>query len=83
MDAGAVQSDVVHHVIDIRAVDPAALVHVCGGKCVEITWERESNTDPFRYYLKDGTPLELGVGTTYVGIRPESGSSVSFVKEGE
>lgn len=56
---------------------------VCGGKCVEITWERESNTDPFRYYLKDGTPLELGVGTTYVGIRPESGSSVSFVKEGE
>ena len=56
---------------------------VCGGKCVEITWERETNTDPFRYYLKDGTPLELGVGSTYVGIRPSYGSSVSFDKEAQ
>lgn len=56
---------------------------VCGGKCVEITWERESNTEPFHYYLKDGTPLDLGIGTTYVGIRPGYGSSVSFVKEEE
>lgn len=56
---------------------------VCGGKCVEITWERETNTDPFRYYLKDVTPLELGVGSTYVGIRPSYGSSVSFDKEAQ
>ena len=32
---------------------------------------------------QDGTPLDLGIGTTYVGIRPGYGSSVSFVKEEE
>ena len=56
---------------------------VCGGKCVEITWERESNTEPFRYYLADGTPLELGVGSTYIGVRPGYGSSVAFEKEAQ
>ena len=33
--------------------------------------------------IKDGTPLDLGIGTTYVGIQPGYGSSVSFVKEEE
>lgn len=69
--------------LSVRTTGTGEGYFVCGGKCVEITWERESNTEPFRYYLKDGTPLDLGIGTTYVGIRPGYGSSVSFVKEEE
>ena len=40
----------------------------CGGKIIPIRWSRESLNDPFVYTLEDGTPLTLGVGTTYVGI---------------
>lgn len=40
----------------------------CGGKYVEITWSREDLDSPYSYYLTDGTPLELGVGKTYICI---------------
>ena len=40
----------------------------CGGKYVEIKWERADRADNFHYFLKDGTPLALGVGKTYVAV---------------
>lgn len=40
----------------------------CGGKYIEIKWERADRSDNFHYYLTDGTPLALGIGKTYVGI---------------
>lgn len=40
------------------------------GKLVSIRWERETEDDPFSYYLEDGTPISLGVGKTYIGIVP-------------
>ena len=40
----------------------------CGGKYVEIKWERADRSDTFHYYLTDGTPLSLGVGKTYIAI---------------
>lgn len=40
------------------------------GKLVSIRWERETEDDPFSYYLEDGTPISLGVGRTYIGIVP-------------
>lgn len=40
----------------------------CGGKYVEIKWERADRSDNFHYFLTDGTPLALNVGKTYVGI---------------
>ncbi len=40
----------------------------CGGKYVEIKWERADRSDNFHYFLADGTPLALGIGKTYVGI---------------
>ena len=42
----------------------------CNGQIVEITWKRDRLRDPFHYYLKDGTPLTVGVGKTYVGVIP-------------
>ena len=42
----------------------------CGGKLIPITWKRSSERKPFTFFLEDGTPLELGVGNTYVAIAP-------------
>jgi beta-galactosidase/beta-glucuronidase len=39
-----------------------------GGKIVPIQWHREDLYGPFSYTLEDGTPLTLGVGTSYFGI---------------
>jgi len=46
----------------------------CNGEKVAIKWSRKSAKQPFVYTLADGTPIELGVGTTYVGILPTSSS---------
>lgn len=40
----------------------------CDGQIVPIRWYRDSYRSSFTYTLEDGTPLTLGVGSTYVGI---------------
>ena len=54
----------------------------CGGKYVPIVWSREDNTSPFKYSLADGTPLNWGVGSSYVAVIASYGS-VSFEREAE
>lgn len=49
----------------------------CGGKIIPIRWSRESDGDTFHFSLTDGTPLELGVGSTYIAIAPLT-STVEF-----
>ncbi|MCL2369039.1 MAG: DUF3048 domain-containing protein [Oscillospiraceae bacterium] len=41
---------------------------ISGGYMVPIRWTKGSHSEPFRYTLLDGTPLELAVGQTYVNI---------------
>jgi hypothetical protein len=41
-----------------------------GGRYIEINWSREDKESPFVYTNLDGTPLELGRGTTFIGIIP-------------
>lgn len=58
----------------------------CGGKYVPIRWERADTDSSFSYYLEDGTPLELGVGKTFISVMPTNGdygSSVQFKEEYE
>ena len=43
------------------------------GKAIPITWSRETLSDPFSYYLEDGTPVTLGVGHTYIGLIGSTG----------
>ena len=43
---------------------------VSNGRMVEIYWNRADVYSPFEYTLRDGTPLELGRGTTYIGLVP-------------
>ncbi|MDR2590497.1 MAG: DUF3048 domain-containing protein [Oscillospiraceae bacterium] len=39
-----------------------------GGKYIEITWSRETESSQFVYTLKDGSELKLGRGTTFICI---------------
>lgn len=53
--------------------------YATGGKYVEINWSRADREDNFHYTLKDGTPLSLSVGKTYVCVSPlGSGGSVTW-----
>ncbi len=42
--------------------------YVCGGQYIEINWEKGDMYDALVLTNKDGTPLELGVGKSYICI---------------
>lgn len=48
-----------------------------GGKIVPITWKRGGLEFPFSYFLEDGTPLEVGIGSSYIAVLPD-GSPVDY-----
>jgi len=45
---------------------------ISGGKYIEITWSRNNVNSPFYYTLRNGAPLELGIGKTFICITPNS-----------
>lgn len=42
----------------------------CNGQIVPIVWKRSKLSEPFRYYLEDGTQVSMGIGKTYIGVIP-------------
>lgn len=42
----------------------------CSGRMVPIKWYRDSNESAFRFTLQDGTPLEQGIGNSYIAVLP-------------
>lgn len=42
----------------------------CGGKIIPIKWTHENMEDPIVFTHTDGTPLELGVGNSYIAFAP-------------
>lgn len=50
---------------------------ICNGKSVPITWKHGGTGTTFSYALEDGTPLELGIGKSYIAIVP-TGSTISM-----
>lgn len=47
---------------------------MCDGKCAEITWNRDNKDAQFEYTFADGTPLEYGIGSTYICVISLAGS---------
>lgn len=70
-----VKNDGVYHVADLTGSGEGYFA--CGGKVIPILWSHENAEDHYNFTLTDGTPLELGVGSSYVGIVP-TGSPVNF-----
>lgn len=50
----------------------------CDGQIIPITWHRDTLRGSFSYTLEDGTPLEMGVGTTYVAVVAANKKPVSY-----
>lgn len=46
----------------------------CGGKIIPILWGCDGEDQPFWYTTLDGTPLELGVGNSYIAITDSTDS---------
>lgn len=48
------------------------------GEIVKIKWSRDALREQFVYTLEDGTPITLGVGTTYVAVASETSTPVEY-----
>lgn len=64
-----VHNEGVYHIADVEGSGDG--YYACNGKIIPIQWHHENPTDPFTFTLEDGTPLEMGVGTTYVAFQPD------------
>ncbi len=63
-----VYNDGVYHVAELTGSGEGYFA--CGGKIIPIQWHREQMSDPITFTLAEGTPLELGVGSSYIAIAP-------------
>ena len=45
--------------------------YITNGKCIPITWSKEDELTPTRYYDSDGNEIVLNTGTTYVALVPD------------
>lgn len=63
-----VENDSVYHVADLLGSGEGYFA--CGGKLIPIRWHHENMEDPITFTLTDGTPLQLGVGNSYIAIAP-------------
>lgn len=52
--------------------------YFCGGKAVEIRWSKADRNSQFVYTLKDGSPLVLGQGNTYICMMDPSRSTLAI-----
>lgn len=65
------KSDNIHTYVE--AVGSGEGYYARDGKIVPITWSRESDASAYVYTLADGTPVTLGVGTSYIAIIDDDG----------
>ena len=63
-----VYNESVYHIAEL--VGSGEGYFACGGKIIPIKWSCESEGSPILFTLADGTPLELGVGNSYIALAP-------------
>lgn len=68
--------------INVRTTGDGDGWFVCGGKYIPIKWSRADVNSAFVYTMEDGTPLSLGVGSSYVCVMP-TGSDIEFLESAE
>lgn len=61
-------SNVTYHVADLDGSGEG--YYACGGKIIPIQWHHEKADEPITFTLTDGTPLEQGIGNSYIAIVP-------------
>lgn len=69
-----VYNDGVYHVAEL--IGSGEGYFACGGKIIPIQWSHESENAPISFTLADGTPLQLGVGSSYIALAPLTSSVI-------
>ena len=54
--------------LDVDTMSGGAGYYITNGKAVPVTWEKESESAPTRYYREDGTEITLNQGKTWVCV---------------
>ena len=57
---------------DLKNIGSGSGYYFSDGKVIEINWEKTARDKTTKYTLKDGTPLVVNPGNTYIQIVPES-----------
>lgn len=57
---------------DLKNIGSGTGYYFSDGKVVEINWEKTARDKTTKYTLKDGTPLVVNPGNTYIQIVPEN-----------
>ena len=70
-----VASGTTYHVAELEGSGSGYFA--CGGKLIPINWSRSGPNATFSFTLADGTPLKLGVGSSYIAIAPTT-SKISW-----
>ena len=66
-DVSAIQGDTAGRQ-SVRTTGSGSGLFFCDGTVQDITWSKDSHDSPLTYTAADGTPLRLGVGTSYVNL---------------
>ena len=56
--------------LNIETTGSGSGYFISGGKYIEIEWMRAGKSDPFIYIQKDGSPVQFGIGKTYICVIP-------------
>ncbi len=54
--------------LDVDTMDGQKGYYITNGKAMPITWSKESQTAPTRYFYEDGTEITLNQGKTWVSV---------------
>ena len=54
--------------LSVRTTGSGSGKFACGGKVENITWSKDSNASPMRFFTTDGQELLFGIGTTYINV---------------
>jgi hypothetical protein len=63
--------------LNVRLTGSGSGYLACGGKLVEIGWQKDDAQSPFMLTQKDGTPLTLGCGQSYFCIAPKGAAAIA------
>ena len=63
-----VHNDEVYHVADLDGSGEG--YYACNGKIIPIKWQYAVEGEGYTFTLTDGTPLEQGIGNSYIAIAP-------------
>ena len=66
--------------LTVRTTGSGSGTYFCGGKAVDISWQRESRNAPFVYSTKDGEPLVLQQGNSYVCLMDTDRSTLTVAE---